>query len=78
MSNNNKTMPEFILTDNNAVVNVNFIRWIKNVGECYYICSKTNGCDTDLVSLRLTTHQVCKNANLTSYTNISKLFNNNE
>lgn len=68
MENNNNDKP-FIKVDNNIILNINCIRWVKKMDECLQICSKSNGCYGEK-----DTHQICKINNLVSYNRINKFF----
>jgi len=61
-------MDNFIKTGENKFINKNFIRWIKQVDDCYHICTKSNGCTGNG-----DTHTVCKKTFPTSFENIEKL-----
>ena len=37
-----KTM--YIKTDDNKVINKKYIRWVKKMGDCMEVCTKSNGC----------------------------------
>jgi len=45
-----------------------FVRWIKKVDECFYICSKMFGCYDHQ------TNKVCKSFNSNSYDKLAKIF----
>ncbi len=64
----NKT--EFITIDNNYIINIQCISWIKKMDECLQICTKKNGCTTTFTD----THKLCKINNLNSYNKLNKLF----
>ena len=53
------------------VINPKFIHWIKQIDECYSVCTKSTGCYPD------DTHKICKLNNPTSYTKIKDLLNKN-
>jgi hypothetical protein len=59
----------YIKADGNIYLNHKFIRWIKQVDECYNVCTKSDGCSTD------NTHKICKINNPTSYIKINELIN---
>ena len=59
---------EYIKVDNNKVINLNYIRWVKKMDECLQICTKSNGCcESD-------TSKLCKLNNPTSYEKMNRLF----
>lgn len=45
-----------------------FVRWIKKVDECFYICSKMDGCYDHQ------TNKVSKSKNSKSYGKLEKMF----
>ena len=61
----------YIKADGNKYVNPKFIHWIKQIDECYSVCTKSTGCYPD------DTHKICKLNNPTSYTKIKDLLNKN-
>jgi hypothetical protein len=65
---NNKL--EFIKTDDNAIVNVKFIRWVKQMNECMEICSKMDGCIAGNKSVL----RVCKTNSPKSFDLLNKYF----
>jgi hypothetical protein len=65
MENNN---PLFIKADNNCIINIHCIRWVKKMEECLQICSKSDGCSIE------NTHKLCKINNLESYKRLNRNF----
>ena len=65
----NSNSKPFIKVDDDKIINIHCIRWVKKMDECLQICSKSNGC-----SVKLDTHQVCKINNLDSYNRLEKYF----
>ena len=65
---------KFIKVDNDKVLNLEFIRWIKKTDECFYICSKMNGCYSNNENINNGTNRVCKSTNSVSYNKLAKLF----
>lgn len=63
----NKTT--YIKTDDNKVINEKCIRWVKKIGDCMEVCTKSNGCGS-----KIDTHTICKMYNLDSYNRLNKLF----
>lgn len=63
----NKTM--YIKTDDNKVINKKYIRWIKKIGDCMEVCTKSNGC-----VLKTDTHTICKLYSVDSYNKLNKHF----
>ena len=39
-------MENYIKTDDNKIVNEACIRWVKKMGDCLEVCTKTTGCNT--------------------------------
>lgn len=66
MENNNKP---FIKTDDDKILNIKCIRWVKKMDECLQICSKSNGCTSGV-----DTHKVCKINNEDSYKRLNRFF----
>ncbi len=62
-------MDTFIKADENKYINTKFIRWIDEIGQCYYICNRMDGCSIN------TTSRVCKAKNPESYEKIKKIIN---
>ena len=62
-----KTM--YIKTDDNKVINKKYIRWVKKMGDCMEVCTKSNGC-----VLKTNTHTICKLYNLDSYNKLNQQF----
>ncbi len=69
MNNRNNTI-SFIKTDDNKVINLNCIRWIKKMNHCLEVCIKSNGCD--IVSGD--THRICELNSPESYNKLNKHF----
>ncbi len=65
---------KFIKVDNDKVLNLEFIRWIKKIDECFYICSKADGCISNDKFIDSGTNRVCKSTNSVSYNKLAKLF----
>lgn len=62
-------MDTFIKAEEDKYVNTKYIRWIQEIGECYYTCSKMNGCNIE------NTHKICKSKLPKSYEKIQSLLN---
>ena len=58
----------YMVCDDNFVVNTKWIRWIKKKANCFYICTKTQGCTKD------NTITVCNKESPDSYKKIQQLF----
>ena len=69
-TNNNTDNINFIKVDNNTIVNINAIRWIKKMDECLAVCTKSDGC-----IINRDTYKICKINNYDSYALFNKHFN---
>jgi hypothetical protein len=63
---NNQTL--YIKTDDNKIINQKFIRWVKKIGDCLDVCTKSSVCSEN------GTHKICKLNNLQSYNKLNKYF----
>jgi len=61
---------KFIKVDNNVIINIKTIRWVKKMDECLAVCNKSDGCEVNR-----STHKICKINNHDSYTILNKYFN---
>ena len=61
-------------TDENKIINENYIRWIKKLDGCLEVCTKSIGCSGGYSG---DTHKICYMNNSDSYNNLNRLFNNN-
>lgn len=59
---------EFIKIDENKIINMACVKWVKKMDECMEICTKGNGCYVG------DTHQLCKKTNAKSYNQMDKYF----
>ena len=50
---NTNTNTNFIKADNNTIININAIRWIKKMDECLAVCTRSDGC-----VVNATTHKI--------------------
>ena len=57
----------YIKVDDNKIINTTYIRWVKQMDECLYACTKSDGCDI------YNTHRVCKLSNPDSYIKLQNL-----
>lgn len=68
---NGNNQPIFIKVDDNQILNLNCIRWVKKMDECLQVCAKSNGCipmsETDK-------HKICKLTNPDSYNKLNNFF----
>lgn len=62
----------FIKIDNNTILNIKYIRWVKKMDECLEICSKMDGCSN--YKKHKDTHTLCKINNADSYNEFIKFF----
>ena len=62
-------LKSFIKVDDDKILNINSIRWVKKMDECLQICSKSNGCGGTG-----DTHKVCKINNEKSYHRLNRYF----
>jgi hypothetical protein len=63
----------YIKTDNNnIIINEKCIQWVRKIGECLEICTKTTGCSVK--NNGADTHKICKLNNLDSYNKLNKYF----
>ena len=60
----------FLKTDDNAIINEKYIRWVKKMSDCLEVCSKSTGCNINNGG----THKICKLNNLDSYNKLNKHF----
>lgn len=60
----------FIKVDNNTIVKSKYIRWVKKIDECLYVCTKPTGCS--IVSGD--THKICKINNSESFMKLDQWF----
>ncbi len=67
MENNQSS---FIKTDDGKVINEKHIRWIKKIGDCLEVCTKSNGCSIVYGD----THRICKLYSLISYNKLNQFF----
>jgi hypothetical protein len=63
MENNQK----YIKADDNKFINEKHIRWIKKMGDCLEVCTKSTGCNIKNGD----THQICKLNNFDSYNKLN-------
>lgn len=63
---------KFIETDDNRYVDLDRIVWMKKLADCYYICSKANGCVTDEKYMYANVGKVCEFNNKKTYDFINK------
>ena len=67
MENNNVS---YLKTDDNKIINEKCIRWVKKMGDCLEVCTKSNGCN----ATGKTTHRICKLNNPYSYDKLNNFF----
>ena len=59
----------YIKADDNKVINEKNIKWIKKMGDCLEVCTKSNGC-----VIKQDTHTICKFHTPDSYNKLNCLF----
>jgi len=69
----NKTT-SFIKTDDNTVINEQCIKWVKQIDECLYVCTKSGGCNQHITDRFRDTHKICKSEHPDSYHRVNTLF----
>lgn len=63
---------DFIRINDNTIINMNYIQWIKKIENCMYVCNKVYGCDENNL---YGTHKICKtDNNSVSYTKLEKIY----
>ena len=65
---NNQT--QYIKTDDNKIINERHIKWVKKMGDCLEVCTKSTGCSITNGG----THKICKLNNLHSYNKLNEHF----
>jgi len=65
----------FIETDDHRYVNLEHIVWMKKIMNCYYVCSKSNGCETNLALIDKSTGIVCEDNNKKGYDFLNNYIN---
>jgi hypothetical protein len=59
----------YIKADNNKIINEKSIKWVKKMGDCLEVCTRSNGCGQ-----RGDTHLICKFHTPDSYNKLNGLF----
>jgi len=67
MENNKKNL--YIKTDDNKYINLKYIIWAKEVEECIYLCTQSNGCSLRIGEL----HSVCNSVSPESYNKLLQI-----
>jgi hypothetical protein len=62
-------IPAYVKTDDNKVLNVKAITWIRKMSDCLDVCTRTIGCQ-----LEKDTHKICKFHTPDSYNKLNALF----
>lgn len=60
----------YIKADDNKLINEKAILWIKKIGECLEVCTKSTGCNIRYED----THKICKFNNSASYNKLNSWF----
>ena len=58
----------YVKCDDNIIINENWIKWIRKVDDCLYVCTKPNGCHEK------DTLKICKINSVESYKKFNKYF----
>ena len=48
----------YLKTDDNKIINERQIRWVKKMGDCLEVCTRSVGCSPDTYAGN--THKICK------------------
>lgn len=59
----------YLRAEDNKILNERYIRWVKKIGDCMEVCTKSDGC-----ALYGNTNQICKATNPDSYNKLNKHF----
>ena len=59
---------DFLKIDDNKILNLNCIKWVKKIDECMEICTKGDGCYVG------DTHKLCRANNPESYDKLNRQF----
>ena len=59
----------YIKADDNKIINEKLITWVKKMGDCLEVCSKSKGCQVGK-----DTHKICKFHTPESYDKLNVLF----
>lgn len=62
---------QYLHTDDNKIINEKYIIWVKKLGDCLEVCTKSTGCNIKLGD----THTICKIYNTISYNKLNNVFN---
>jgi len=60
----------YVKADDNKVINLRAIKWVKKINECLGICTKSLGCNDSINDL----HKICKTNNPKSYEKYNEIF----
>ena len=69
MENNGEPM-RYLKTDNNKIISERHIKWVKKMGECFEVCTKSTGCNI----VNKDTHTICNQRNPDSYNKLNAHF----
>jgi len=61
----------YIKADDNKIINERCITWVKKMGDCLEVCTKSTGCNNIKYN---DTHKVCKMNSVESYNKLNTLF----
>ena len=63
----------YIRADDNKIINEKYIKWVKKMGDCLEVCTKSTGCSVT----HKDTHKICKLISFNSYNKLNKHFEEN-
>lgn len=66
----NNVSSSFLKSGDTKIINAKYIRWVKNMGNCFEVCTKSNGCGSNGDG----THLICNLKNPESYAKLKKMF----
>jgi len=69
METPNTSTNSYLRAEDNKILNERYIRWVKKIGDCMEVCTKSDGC-----YLYGNTSQICKATNPDSYNKLNKHF----
>jgi hypothetical protein len=60
----------YVKTDDDRILNIKSIKWIKKIEDCLELCTKKIDCSDN----KSNTHKICKSNNIDSYKKLNKYF----
>jgi hypothetical protein len=67
---NDGVTARYLKTDEHTIISERHIKWVKKMGECFEVCTKSTGCDIEHGD----THTICKQYNPDSYNKLNIYF----